>query len=584
MTAKEIFLELLKPDGKPERQLVQYEALQMALGDPIGRYLHQGRRPGATITDHWGTVIDWPADAPGSMPLVTDENKVIKDITRWREYVHAPDFIPHSSDPEDWAAFRAKVRELAGNERLVTGFMGTGIFEQCHFLMPFRDVLTNLYDHPQEMHELIDYITDYRLAYVKHLIENLKPDVIFSHDDWGTKDALFMKPDMWREFYKESYRRFYGYIREQGVIAIHHADSYLAPIVEDMAEIGIQVWQGVLPENDIPALQRRLKGSMVLMGGIGAAIDREDAGEEEVRKYVKRALHEYCPGGHFIPSITYGIAGTVYKHVDPWIDDEIRKYNEGVHLPRFTSASTERKNPVRLVFDSTGTVSGKTAAKEDEKTGSRIGKTIFDEISEALQDGDVSITVEAVKAALDQGEDAQTILTDGLVRGMNELGEDFSLGEVFVPEMLRAANCMSAATEILKPLLAGGDGSTAAGRVCLGTVRGDLHDIGKNLVKIMMEGSGLEVIDLGCDVSAGDFIQAAIDGECDIIACSTLLTTSMGEIDRVVKLAEERQIRDKVKILIGGAPVTQEFCEQIGADMYTPDAAAAARAAIKMLS
>ena len=584
MTAKEIFLELLKPDGRPERQLVQYEALQMALGDPIGRYLHQGRMPGATITDRWGTVIDWPADAPGSMPIVTEDNKVIKDITRWREYVHAPDFIPHSSDPGDWATFREKARDLAGNERLVAGFMGTGIFEQCHFLMPFQDVLTNLYDHPDEMHELIEYITEYRLAYVKHLIENLKPDVIFSHDDWGTKDALFMKPDMWREFYKEPYRRFYGYIRSQGVIAIHHADSYLAPIVEDMAEIGIQVWQGVLPENDIPALQKRLNGSMVLMGGIGAAIDREDAGEEEVRRYVKRALHEYCPGGHFIPSITYGIAGTVYKHVDPWIDDEIRKYNEGVHLPRFTSTSTERKNPVRLVFDSTGTVSGKSSAREDEKTGSKIGKTIFDEISEALQDGDVDITIEAVKTALDRGEDAQAILTDGLVRGMNELGEDFSLGEVFVPEMLRAANCMSAATEILKPLLAGGDESTAAGRICLGTVKGDLHDIGKNLVKIMMEGSGLEVIDLGCDVSAEDFIKAAIDSECDIIACSTLLTTSMGEIDRVVKLAEERNIRDKVKILIGGAPVTQEFCEQTGADMYTPDAAAAARAAIQMLS
>lgn len=584
MTAKEIFLELLKPDGRPERQLVQYEALQMALGDPIGRYLHQGRMPGATITDRWGTVIDWPADAPGSMPIVTEDNKVIKDITRWREYVHAPDFIPHSSDPGDWATFREKARDLAGNERLVAGFMGTGIFEQCHFLMPFQDVLTNLYDHPDEMHELIEYITEYRLAYVKHLIENLKPDVIFSHDDWGTKDALFMKPDMWREFYKEPYRRFYGYIRSQGVIAIHHADSYLAPIVEDMAEIGIQVWQGVLPENDIPALQKRLNGSMVLMGGIGAAIDREDAGEEEVRRYVKRALHEYCPGGHFIPSITYGIAGTVYKHVDPWIDYEIKKYNEGVHLPRFTSTSTERKNPVRLVFDSTGTVSGKSSAREDEKTGSKIGKTIFDEISEALQDGDVDITIEAVKTALDRGEDAQAILTDGLVRGMNELGEDFSLGEVFVPEMLRAANCMSAATEILKPLLAGGDESTAAGRVCLGTVKGDLHDIGKNLVKIMMEGSGLEVIDLGCDVSAEDFIKAAIDSECDIIACSTLLTTSMGEIDRVVKLAEERNIRDKVKILIGGAPVTQEFCEQTGADMYTPDAAAAARAAIQMLS
>ena len=582
MTAKEIFLELLKPDGKPERQLVQYEALQMALGDPIGGYLHMGRMPGATITDRWGTVIEWPADAPGSMPLVTDENKVIKDITRWRDYVHAPEFISHSSDPEAWAALRAKTRERAGDERLVAGFMATGIFEQCHFLMPFKDVLTNLYDHPKEMHELIDYITEFRLTYVKHLIENLKPDVIFSHDDWGTKDALFMKPDMWREFFKEPYRRFYGYIREQGVIAIHHADSYLAPIVEDMAEIGIQVWQGVLPENDIPALQQRLKGRMVLMGGIGAAIDREDAGEEEVRKYVHDALHEYCPGGHFIPSITYGLAGTVYKHVDPWIDDEIRKYNEGIHLPRYTSPSAERKNPVKLGIAAADVE--KETVKAELKPETKTGTTIFDEISEALQEGDVSATVKAVKTALEHGEDAQAVLTGGLVRGMNELGEDFSLGEVFVPEMLRAANCMSAATEILKPLLTGGAGGIAAGKVCLGTVRGDLHDIGKNLVKIMMEGSGLEVIDLGCDVCAEDFVQAAIDSECDIIACSTLLTTSMGEIGRVVKLAEERNIRDKVKILIGGAPVTQEFCEQTGADMYTPDAAAAARAAIQMLS
>ena len=584
MTAKEIFLELLKPDGRPERQLVQYEALQMALGDPIGRYLHEGRMPGATITDRWGTVIEWPADAPGSMPLVTEENKVIKDITRWRDHVHAPAFIPHSSDSAAWESFRTKVRERAGDERLVAGFMGTGIFEQCHFLMPFQDVLTNLYDHPGEMHELIEYITEYRLAYVKHLIENLKPDVIFSHDDWGTKDALFMKPDMWREFFKEPYRRFYGYIREQGVIAIHHADSYLAPIVEDMAEIGIQVWQGVLPENNIPELQQRLAGRMVLMGGIGAAIDREDAGEEEVRSYMRDALRRYCPGGHFIPSITYGIAGTVYKHVDPWIDDEIRKYNEGIHLPRYYTSPAVRKDPVRLCGEREGAAADRYEAAATANEGHKSGKTVFDEISEALQEGAVSATVDAVKAALEQGKDAQSILTDGLVRGMNELGEDFSLGEVFVPEMLRAANCMSAATDILKPLLAGGAEGGSAGRVCLGTVRGDLHDIGKNLVKIMMEGSVLEVIDLGCDVSAEEFIQAAVDSDCDIIACSTLLTTSMGEIGRVVKLAEERNIRGRVKILIGGAPVTQEFCEQTGADMYTPDAAAAARAAIQMLS
>ena len=581
MTAKEIFLELLKPDGRPERQLVQYEALQMALGDPAGGFLHKGRRPGATITDLWGTVIEWPEGAPGSMPLVTEENKVIKDITRWRDYVHAPDVVGGSSDPEAWREVRERERGLAGDERLVAGFMATGIFEQCHFLMPFQEVLTNLYDHPDEMHELIEYITEFRLAYVKQIIDNLQPDAIFSHDDWGTKDALFMKPEMWREFFKEPYRRFYGYIRERGVIAIHHADSYLVPIVEDMAEIGIQVWQGVLPENDIPALQEKLGGRMVLMGGIGAAIDRADAGEEEVRAYVHDALHRYCPGGHFIPSITYGIAGTVYKHVDPWIDDEIKKYNEGCHLPAYTARSVRRLDPVRL--DRAQETEARGKAAKAPAAGLPGDASLLDEISVALQDGSVSETVEAVKAALDSGIDAQNVLAGGLIRGMNELGEDFSKGEVFVPEMLRAANCMSAATEILKPLIAGEKGK-AAGRICLGTVRGDLHDIGKNLVKIMMEGAGLEVIDLGCDVGAEDFVQAAIDNDCAMIACSTLLTTSMHEIERVVKTAEEKGIREKVKILIGGAPVTQEFCEQAGADRYTPDAAAAARAAVQMLS
>lgn len=609
MTAKEIFLELLKPDGRPERQLIQYEALQMALGDPIGAYLHRGRRPGATITDLWGTVIEWPADAPGSMPHVTQENKVIKDITRWRDYVHAPDIIANCSDGAAWADFRAKMRELAGDERLVAGFMGTGIFEQCHFLMPFEDVLTALYDHPAEMHELIDYITEYRIGYVKHLIDNLQPDVIFSHDDWGTKNALFMKPEMWREFFKEPYRRFYGYIRSQGVIAIHHADSYLAPIIEDMAEIGIQVWQGVLPENDIPALQKRLAGKMVLMGGIGASIDRADAGEEEIRAYVHDALRKYCPGGHYIPSITYGLAGTVFRHVDPFIDDEIKKYNDIYHLPAFSKPGIRRVSPVLIqaadhvgagacsdaIEKSPGTASAdfnyKAETSGEDGRSSALQKSqsdaLLDAVSEELQDGSVNGTLEAVRAAIAGGLDAQAILTDGLVRGMNELGEDFSKGEVFVPEMLRAAKCMSSATEFLKPMLSSDSSGAAAsvtGKVVLGTIKGDLHDIGKNLVKIMMEGSGLEVVDLGCDVSPEEFVDAAIREDCDIIACSTLLTTCMYGIRDVVDIAVSKGVRDRFRILIGGAPVSHEFCTQVGADAYTPDAAAAAREAVRMLS
>ena len=564
---KEIFLELLKPDGKPERQLKQYEALTMALWDPINGYLRGNRQRGCTSQDRWGTTIMWPAEAPGPMPHITQENKVCPDITRWRDFVHAPDLEANCT--QGWEECRALAREKAGEDRLIAGFMGTGIFEQCHFLMGFEDTLTNLYEHPQEMHELIDYITDYRIRYVKMLIDNLHPDLIFSHDDWGTKDALFMKPEMWREFFKEPYRRFYGYIRSRGVIALHHADSYLVPIVEDMVELGIQVWQGVLPENDIPALQRQLQGRMVLMGGIGAAIDRSDATESEVRSYVSQALAAYCPGGHYIPSITYGLFGTVYPHVDPLIDDEIDRYNSTLHMPAVACDPVPRR---KLTAKQT------EAAKIQEETGSDL----LSALSLALCKGQRKKVLQLCQEGLDQGVEAQLLLSEGLVAGMTKLGDDFSAGRAFVPEMLMAARCMTAALELLKPRLTSGS-SKVLGRVCLGTVKGDMHDIGKNLVKIMMEGCGLEVIDLGVDVSPEQFVATAVEQHCDIIACSSLLTTTMNEMRRVVQLVEEKGIRQKVKIMVGGAPITQSFCDEIGADAYTDDAGQAARVAAGLL-
>lgn len=566
-TPKEIFLELLRPDGRPERQLVQYEALQMMLPDPVNKFLRGNRVRGTVSKDRWGTTISFPENAPGPMPVTEGELKVCPDVTRWREYVHAPDLAANCT--EGWEECVQAARDAAKGEKLLTAFMGTGIFEQCHFLMGFEDTLTNLYEHPQEMHELIEYITEYRLSYVKLLIDNLHPEAIFSHDDWGTKEALFMKPEMWREFFKEPYRRFYGYIRSRGVIAIHHADSYLVPIVEDMAEIGIQVWQGVLPENNIPALQEQLNGRLVLMGGIGAAIDRPDAKEEEIRAYVRSALDTYCPGGHFIPCITYGIAGTVYPHVDPVIDSEITAYNSALHMPSWKLPPIPRRQL-------------SAAAQAARPAESAVSSGVLQKLSDALCKGQKKKVLQLCQDALEGGISAQEILSRGLVDGMTRLGDDFSAGRAFVPEMLMAARCMSAATELLKPLLAG-ESSEPRGRVCLGTVRGDMHDIGKNLVKIMMEGCGFQVIDLGVDVSPETFIKTAKEEQCDIIACSSLLTTTMGEMREVVDLAVRDGIRDKVKIMVGGAPITQSFCDEIGADAYTDDAAQAARTAVALL-
>ncbi|HHV60976.1 MAG TPA: cobalamin-binding protein [Clostridiaceae bacterium] len=207
--------------------------------------------------------------------------------------------------------------------------------------------------------------------------------------------------------------------------------------------------------------------------------------------------------------------------------------------------------------------------------------SIFKEISQNLQQGRAKNVKELVQKALDEGVDPKEILENGLLYGMNIIGEKFKNNEVYVPEVLIAARAMNTGVEVLKPYLVA-SGVKAKGKVIIGTVRGDLHDIGKNLVKMMMEGKGLEVIDLGVDVPSEKFISAAMEHNAQIIACSALLTTTMGEMENVVKTAEKSGIRDKVKIMVGGAPVTDSFCKKIGADCYSPDAASAAECALNI--
>ena len=208
---------------------------------------------------------------------------------------------------------------------------------------------------------------------------------------------------------------------------------------------------------------------------------------------------------------------------------------------------------------------------------------ILQEISEKIQKGKTKDIKALVPKALEEGISASDILNDGLLAGMNIVGVKFKNNEVFVPEVLIAARAMKAGTDLLRPYLISADIS-AKGTVILGTVRGDFHDIGKNLVKMMMEGQGLDVIDLGVDVAPEAFVAAAKEHNADLIACSALLTTTMDEMKNVVELCKAEGIREKVKIMIGGAPITDAYCAEIGADLYTSDAASAAEQAAFLLA
>lgn len=205
------------------------------------------------------------------------------------------------------------------------------------------------------------------------------------------------------------------------------------------------------------------------------------------------------------------------------------------------------------------------------------------EISEAMQRGRAKLIKTLVPQALEEGIPAQEILQDGLLAGMDVVGRKFKANEIFVPEVLVAARAMNVGAELLKPYLSEA-GVEPKGKVVLGTVKGDLHDIGKNLVRMMLEGKGLTVIDLGVDVPPEKFIESAIENDCKIICCSALLTTTMPVMGEVVEKAVEAGVRDKVKIMIGGAPVTEAFGQSINADAYTPDATTCAEVAMQLLA
>jgi 5-methyltetrahydrofolate--homocysteine methyltransferase len=202
-------------------------------------------------------------------------------------------------------------------------------------------------------------------------------------------------------------------------------------------------------------------------------------------------------------------------------------------------------------------------------------------LTETLIAGDGEKLKVLVNEALESGMNASYILKDSLISGMDIVGARMETGEMFIPEVLMAARAMSGAVEILKPLLAEGESATA-GKIVIGTVKGDLHDIGKNLVVMMMESAGFDVIDLGVDVDPETFLKAIQDNNPDIVGLSALLTTTMPMMKKSIELIEQNGLRDKLKIIVGGAPVNQAFADEIGADGYASDAGAASKIAKAM--
>ena len=327
LTKRQNLLETIH-GGNPDRFVQQYEAFGMIMGTPLSRFNPNPRYGEENVVNAWGVTKSWPIGTPGAFPVHTPEKIVIKDIEHWRDYVTFPNL---RYTPGEWEPFIEAAEKIDRTEQFATMFFAPGVFEQCHYLLEIKKCLMDLMEYPDEMHELIDAITDWELEFAEGVCTYLKPDALFHHDDWGSHISTFMNPDTFREFYKPAYEKIYGYYKSHGVeLVIHHSDSYAATLVPDMIDMGIDIWQGVVTTNNVPELVKKYGPQITFMGGIdSAAVDYEGWSREVIRKEVRRVCDE-CGKLYFIPNASQGLAMSTYPGVYETISEEIDLYSKEV--------------------------------------------------------------------------------------------------------------------------------------------------------------------------------------------------------------------------------------------------------------
>ncbi|UWG98402.1 uroporphyrinogen decarboxylase [Dehalobacter sp. DCM] len=321
LTKKQNLLETIR-GGNPDRFVNQYEFMELIFEVPSDIK----RVRGTKFKDGWGVTRQWPEDQLGAFPLHDDEHKVLKDITQWKKVVNAPAII--TSD-EEWAPAVAHAKAIDRNEKYAAVIVGPGVFEMTHMLMGMEDALMALYEEPEAMHELIDYITEYELRYAQVIIDRLHPNLLLHHDDWGSQKNSFVSPEMFEEFFVPAYKKIYSFYKANGVeLIVHHSDSYAANLIPSMIEIGIDIWQGVMKTNNIPEIIKEYGGKISFMGGLHSGeVDYPTWTPENCAKHVEEVCRNY--GKHyFIPCLTSGLPMSSFPGVYDVVTEEIDRMSK----------------------------------------------------------------------------------------------------------------------------------------------------------------------------------------------------------------------------------------------------------------
>ena len=512
----------------------------------------------------------------GTLTIVADRS--IKSRKDYEELVTPPD----DNDIEERMQYVREYRRAIDRSGTKIGFcvLVSAFFQTLYeFMIGMETSMTMVYEERDFIEELFETSSAYWTKFVKRAVEE-GVDFIWPADDVAFKTGLFLPPDIMKEMWLPHLERIIEPALSAGKPVMFHSDGKIDEIVPWLIESGVQCIHPMDPYGiDYREYKKKFGNRICLAGNIDIEFPLAHGTPEEVEQEVKRHMEALKPGGGYVACSSHSIVNYIPHENYITMINAIHRYGsyaEGKWT--FSSEAVEK--------EAEKTVKAFPAAKEEKKRqpareaagveapGHRAGvaEGILQQIYDQIYTGDHEKIADTVKKALEQKHSAIQIIDNAMTPAIKAVGDQFSTGELFLPDLLLAADAMQQAMNILTPLVEKSGGLAKKGKVVIGTIKGDLHDIGKNMVKALLKGNGFEVIDLGIDNEPQSFIDAIKENNPDVVGYSGLLSTTLAGIPEQIAALKKAGLREKVITIVGGAPVTQDFAERNGVDLYGKDA------------
>ena len=487
---------------------------------------------------------------------------------------------PTDDDIEEKMQYVREYRQELDRSGTKVGFcvlLGAYFQTLYEFMIGMEDCMTLVYKDRDFIEELLEISTQYWVKFVKRALEE-GVDFIWPADDVAFKTGLFLRPEIMKEMWLPHVQRIIEPAVNSGVPVMFHSDGKIDDIIPWLADIGVDCIQPMDPYGiDYSDYKKRFGSLVCLAGNIDIEFPLAHGTPEDVERDVKAHMEVLKPGGGYVATSSHSIVNYIPHENFVAMVNAIHRYGSYAE-GSWTFTGEEAAKAVDADMEKTA----HEAKHEDRRTGLEPGA--LQDIFDVIYRGEQERIADLVQNALDMGNKPADIIDGAMTPAIREVGEEFSTGELFLPDLLLAAHTMQEAMQVLTPLMEKGEGRVSRGRVVIGTIKGDLHDIGKNMVIALLKGNGFEVVDLGIDNAPADFVEAVQEQRPDVVGYSGLLTTTLGSIPDQIEALKKVGLRDKVLTIVGGAPVTREFADRNNIDLYGKDANEAVKVIEKALS